>query len=156
MSAVRVRIRRLPHADPALPLPAYQTAGAAGVDVLANLPPTERAEGIVLRPGARVAIPTGIAVEIPEGYEIQIRPRSGLALRHGLTLLNSPGTIDSDYRGEIAAIVVNHGTEPVRIEHGMRIAQIVLAPVSRIAWEEAGDLAASERGAGGFGSTGTG
>ncbi len=154
MSAVRVR--RLPDADPALPLPAYQTGGAAGMDVLVNLPPANRAEGITLRPGARAAAPIGIAVEIPAGYELQMRPRSGLALRHGLTLLNSPGTIDSDYRGEIVAIVINHGAEPVRIEHGMRIAQIVLAPVSRITWAEADDLADSERGTSGFGSTGTG
>ncbi|HLS58596.1 MAG TPA: dUTP diphosphatase [Paracoccaceae bacterium] len=156
MSGVRVRFRRLPAADPALPLPGYQTAGAAGMDLLANLPAEDRATGFELRPGARAAVPTGIAVEIPEGYEIQVRPRSGLALRHGITLLNSPGTIDSDYRGEILAILVNHGEQPVRIEHGMRIAQIVLAPVSRIVWQEAADLAASGRGTGGFGSTGTG
>jgi dUTP pyrophosphatase len=152
---VAVGIRRLPDRDPALPLPAYATDGAAGMDLSANLAPQDRAAGLSLAPGARVLVPTGLALEIPLDHEVQLRPRSGLALRHGLTLLNTPGTIDSDYRGELGVIVVNHGTEPVVIAHGMRIAQMVLAPVARIAWAETAELGASHRGAGGFGSTGT-
>ena len=151
---VAVGILRLPGRDPALPLPGYATEGAAGMDLCASLAPGDRAGGLVIPPGGRAFVPSGIAVEIPEGYEIQLRPRSGLALRHGLTLLNSPGTIDSDYRGEVGAIVVNHGSEPVTIAHGMRVAQLVLAPVARIAWAETEALAASARGDGGFGSTG--
>ena len=153
--SVAVGILRLPHHDPALPLPAYATAGAAGMDLCANLAPEDRADGLTLAPGARALIPSGLALEIPPGHEIQLRPRSGLALRYGLTLLNSPGTIDSDYRGEVGAILVNHGAEPVTIAHGMRLAQLVLAPVARIAWSEADALADSARGAGGFGSTGS-
>jgi dUTP diphosphatase len=152
---VAVGILRLASHDPALPLPAYATEGSAGLDLCANLAPEHRASGLTLAPGARALIPTGLALEIPPGYEIQLRPRSGLALRQGLTLLNSPGTIDSDYRGELGAILINHGTEPVTIGHGMRIAQLVLAPVARLAWAEAGTLADSARGGGGFGSTGT-
>lgn len=154
--SVPVRVLRLAARDPALPLPAYATAGAAGLDLVASLAPPDRAAGLTLAFGARALVPTGLAVEIPEGYELQIRPRSGLALRHGLALVNSPGTIDSDYRGEIGIIVINLGAEPVTLAHGMRIAQAVLAPVSRLAWVEAGSLAASDRGSGGFGSTGTG
>ncbi len=156
MTAVRVRVRRLPGADPALPLPAYQTAGAAGMDVAANLAPEDRQRGLMLAPGARTLVPTGLAIAVPEGYEMQLRPRSGLALREGLTLLNAPGTIDADYRGEVGVIFVNHGQAPVTIGHGMRIAQMVLAPVVRAVWEETAALDASPRGAGGFGSTGTG
>jgi dUTP pyrophosphatase len=156
MTAVRVRVRRLPGADAALPLPAYQTAGAAGMDVAANLAPEDRERGLVLVPGARVLVPTGLAIAVPEGYEMQLRPRSGLALREGVTLLNAPGTVDEDYRGEVGVIVVNHGQAPVTIGHGMRIAQMVLAPVVRADWEEAESLDASPRGAGGFGSTGAG
>lgn len=152
--SVAVGIRRLPGRDPALPLPAYATAGAAGMDVQANLAPGDRAGGLALAPGARALVPTGLALEIPEGHEIQMRPRSGLALRHGLTLLNTPGTIDSDYRGELGVILVNLGQAPVTVAHGERIAQIVLAPVSRIRWQEAEALTASARGEGGFGSTG--
>ena len=126
------------------------------MDLCANLAPGDRAGGLTLAPGRRALVPTGLALEIPAGHEVQVRPRSGLALRHGLTLLNSPGTIDSDYRGEVGVILINHGAEPVTIAHGMRIAQLVLAPVARIAWAEAAALAASARGAGGFGSTGTG
>ncbi len=153
---VAVRIRRLPSCDPALPLPDYATGGAAGLDLAANLAPADRASGVVLAPGARALVPSGLAVAIPEGYEIQVRPRSGLALRHGLALVNSPGTIDSDYRGEIGLIVINHGAAPVTIAHGMRLAQLVLAPVVRLAWVETDALDASRRGDGGFGSTGTG
>lgn len=141
--------------DPALPLPAYATEGAAGLDLCANLAPGDRA-GLMLAPGARALIPTGIALEIPPGHEVQLRPRSGLALRHGLTLLNSPGTIDCDYRGEIGVIVINHGERPVEIAHGMRIAQMVLAPVAHAELRPIAALSQSRRGADGFGSTGTG
>jgi len=149
-----VGIRRLPSRDPALPLPSYATPGAAGMDLQANLAPGDRARGLTLVPGGRALVPTGLALEIPQAYEVQVRPRSGLALRQGLTVMNAPGTIDSDYRGELGVILVNLGAEPVRIAHGDRIAQMVLAPVARIEWEEAEELAASARGAGGFGSTG--
>ena len=149
-----VAVVRLPHHDPALPLPAYATAGAAGLDVAACLPAAERAAGWTVGPGARVLVPTGLALAIPGGFEVQMRPRSGLALKQGLTLLNSPGTIDADYRGELGVILVNHGAEPVAIAHGMRIAQMVLAPVTRLAWAEVGALPETGRGAGGFGSTG--
>lgn len=153
---VVVGIRCLPGRDPALPLPGYATGGAAAMDVAANLPETERAAGRLVSPGGRTLIPTGLAVEIPEGYEVQMRPRSGLALKEGLTLLNSPGTIDCDYRGELGIIVVNHGTAVVTITHGSRIAQMLIAPVLRIAWRPVEALAPSDRGAGGFGSTGKG
>jgi dUTP pyrophosphatase len=153
--SVSVGILRLPGRDPALPLPGYASEGAAGMDVCANLAPEDRALGLTLAPGARILVPTGLALEIPPGYELQLRPRSGLALRQGLTLLNSPGTVDCDYRGEVGVVVINHGPDPVTIAHGMRVAQMVLAPVARIAWSETGTLAASVRGAGGFGSTGT-
>lgn len=155
MTAVRVRVLRLPSCDTALPLPAYATPGAAGLDFCANLPPDDRRDGLTLATGARALVPTGLAVELPPGFELQMRPRSGLALRHGLALLNSPGTIDSDYRGEIGIIVVNFGSEPVRISHGMRIAQGVLCPVTRLVWVEGDALMATDRGSGGFGSTGT-
>lgn len=146
----------LPERDPALPLPAYATAGAAGLDLVANLAPYLRADGLALGPGARVLVPTGLALAIPDGFEAQLRPRSGLALRHGLTLLNSPGTIDADYRGEIGVILINLGAERVEITHGMRIAQLVLAPVARAALAVTEALPATPRGTGGFGSTGTG
>ena len=152
---VPVRILTLPGRDAGLPLPAYATPGAAAMDLAANLPPDERAAGRSLAPGARSLIPTGLALEIPEGFEIQVRPRSGLALRDGLTLLNSPGTIDCDYRGELGVIVINLGAGPLVIAHGSRIAQILLAPVTRFAWCAVESLSASDRGAGGFGSTGT-
>ena len=151
---IPVGLRRLPGHDPDLPLPAYATDGAAGMDLSANLDPADRAQGLTLAPGARALIPTGLALEIPPGHEVQLRPRSGLALKQGLTLLNAPGTIDSDYRGELGVIVINHGDAPVVVEHGMRIAQLVLAPVARIAWTEAERLGDSARGEGGFGSTG--
>ena len=139
---------RLPHAR-GLPLPVYASEGAAGADICAALD----AE-LVLRPGARAAVPTGLCIELPQGYEAQVRPRSGLALREGVGLLNSPGTVDSDYRGEIKIILVNHGTDDVRIRRGDRIAQLVVAPVSHPLFEEAEQLAPSERGESGFGSTG--
>jgi len=152
--AIAVGVRRLPGHDPALPLPAYATEGAAGLDIAACLPPEARQDGLVLPPGARALVPTGVAVALPDGFELQLRPRSGLALRDGLTLLNAPGTIDADYRGEIGVIVINHGREPVTIAHGTRIAQLVLAPVTRLVWEEQATLDDSVRGTGGFGSTG--
>ena len=155
-ATIPVHVLRLPHHDPALPLPAYATPGAAAMDLAASLPPDERAAGRSLAPGARSLIPTGLALEIPEGFEIQVRPRSGLALKHGVALVNSPGTIDADYRGELGVIVINHGAEPVVVAHGMRIAQALVAPVTRIAWREVGALGETARGAGGFGSTGTG
>jgi len=130
-------------------LPGYASAGAAGMDLMAALE-----EPLTLGPGERAAVPTGIALALPEGYEAQIRPRSGLALKHGITVLNSPGTIDADYRGEIRVILANLGTEPVTLARGERVAQLVLAPVSRIAWAPVEALPASGRGARGFGSTG--
>ena len=145
----RVSVRRLPHAAD-LPLPEYGSAGAAGLDLLAAV-----SSDIVLAPGARALVPAGIAVAVPEGFEAQVRPRSGLALKSGITVLNAPGTIDSDYRGEIGVILVNHGAEPFTLTRGMRIAQLIMAPVARIAWDESQTLAESGRGAGGFGSTGT-
>ncbi len=132
-----------------LPLPAYMTAGAAGADVVAAV------DGdLVIAPGERALIPTGFALEVPEGFEVQVRPRSGLALRAGITCLNAPGTIDSDYRGEVAVLLVNHGREPYTVRRGERIAQLVVAPVVRAAFREAAALAVSSRGDGGFGSTG--
>ena len=143
-----ILVRRLPHGG-GLELPAYATAGAAAMDLLAAV-----TEPMVIAPGARALIPTGIAVALPPGHELQIRPRSGLALRHGVTLPNSPGTIDEDYRGEIGVIVLNTGAEPFCIERGMRIAQAVLAPVLRAVWQEVDRLEPTAREAGGFGSTG--
>lgn len=145
---MRVRVTRLAHGA-GLTLPVYSSEGAAGADVCAAVD-----EDVVLRPGARAAVPTGLCVEIPLGYEIQVRARSGLALREGLGLVNAPGTIDADYRGEIKIILINHGSSDVRIKRGDRIAQLVLAPVMRATFEESDALAASERGEGGFGSTG--
>jgi dUTP pyrophosphatase len=143
---VPVRVKRLPHGE-GLDLPRYTTQGAAGMDVLA-------AEDVVLPPGGRHAVATGLALAIPEGYEIQVRPRSGLALKHGISLPNTPGTIDSDYRGELKIIMINLGAEPFAIGRGDRIAQLVLAPVVRADWEEVADLDETVRGTGGFGSTG--
>ena len=140
-------------ADQSLGLPSYESAGAAGADLRANFP--ERG-AVDLAPGARVLVPTGLRLAIPEGYEVQVRPRSGLALKHGITLPNSPGTIDSDYRGPLGVIVMNAGQEPFRIEHGMRIAQMVVAPVVTATFELADRLDDTSRGAGGFGSTGAG
>ena len=143
---VPVQIKRLPHGE-GLALPAYATGGAAGMDVLS-------AEDVVLAPGARRAVATGFAVAIPDGYEMQVRPRSGLALKHGISLPNTPGTIDSDYRGELKVILVNLGAEDFAIARGDRIAQLVLAPVTLAAWHEVEVLDDTARGAGGFGSTG--
>ncbi|MBQ94293.1 MAG: dUTP diphosphatase [Actinobacteria bacterium] len=143
---VGVRLKRLPHGQ-GLDLPAYATSGAAGMDVLA-------AEDLTLKPGQRHAVATGFALAIPEGYEIQVRPRSGLALKHGITVPNTPGTIDSDYRGEVKVIMINHGAGDFAIQRGDRIAQLVLAPVTQAAWEEVEELDETDRGAGGFGSTG--
>ncbi len=143
---VPVRVKRLPHGE-GLDLPRYATQGAAGMDVLA-------AEDVVLPPGGRHAVATGLALAIPEGYEIQVRPRSGLALKHGISLPNTPGTIDSDYRGELKIIMINLGVEAFAIGRGDRIAQLVLAPVVRAGWEEVADLDETVRGTGGFGSTG--
>ena len=145
---VTVALQRLPHgAD--LPLPAYETAGAAGLDLRAAV-----AETLVLAPGARALVPTGLAMQLPEGFEGQVRPRSGLAVRHGVTVLNAPGTVDSDYRGEIKVLLINHGDEPFPIRRGDRIAQLVIAPVTHAKLTEVATLDSTERGAGGFGSTG--
>ena len=148
--SVTLRVKRLPHGE-GLSLPSYQTKEAAGLDVVAGVP-----EGapVAIPPGARALIPTGFALELPRGYEAQVRPRSGLALKHGLTLLNSPGTIDSDYRGELMVILINHGDEPFLVRRGERIAQLVVAPVSHAEIVAAEELAATSRGPGGFGSTG--
>ncbi|MEQ3746157.1 MAG: dUTP diphosphatase [Henriciella sp.] len=150
MTDITVSVRPLPHFE-GLVLPAYETLGAAGMDIRAAVP-----EGapIILQPGQREMVPTGLSVTIPHGFEIQMRPRSGLAAKHGLTCLNSPGTIDSDYRGELKVILINHGAEPFTINRGERIGQMVLAPVTRIVWQEVENLDETERGTGGFGSTG--
>ncbi|MES2339651.1 MAG: dUTP diphosphatase [Pseudomonadota bacterium] len=146
MTPIRIALKRLPNgAD--LPLPAYATAGAAGMDVVS-------AETCEIAPGGRRAVATGFALAIPEGYEVQVRPRSGLALRHGVTCLNTPGTIDSDYRGEVKVILANLGSDGFTIARGDRIAQLVPAPVQRATLDAVADLAATERGDGGFGSTG--
>ncbi|MFC3181652.1 dUTP diphosphatase [Cypionkella sinensis] len=143
-------------ADRAVALPAYQTAGAAGADLCANLAQADRAAGIEIAPLGRVLVPTGIRVAIPEGYEMQIRPRSGLAVKFGITLANAPGTIDSDYRGPLGVALVNLGAEPYVVRHGDRIAQAVLAPVVRMQMQVVVALDETQRGAGGFGSTGFG
>jgi len=148
LRAVRVHVRRVRRTAPLLALPRYMTAGAAGMDLAADLP-----ADVVLRPGDRQLVPTGLAVAIPAGYEGQVRPRSGLAHRDGLTLLNTPGTIDADYRGEVQVLLVNLGHAPVRIRRGDRIAQLVVAPVVTITWQEVENLPATTRGDGGFGST---
>ena len=143
---IDIKLTRLPDATD-LPIPSYATAGAAGLDVVA-------AETCTLNPGERRAVSTGFAVEIPPGYEVQVRPRSGLALKHGITCLNTPGTIDSDYRGEVRVILANLGTEPFAVRRGERIAQLVPAPVLRATFTEVAELQETERGSGGFGSTG--
>lgn len=145
-SDVPVPILRLPHFE-GLELPAYATSGAAGMDVLA-------AEDVVLQPGGRHAVATGLAMAIPDGFELQVRPRSGLALKHGISLPNTPGTIDSDYRGELKVILINLGDFPFEVRRGDRIAQLVLAPVVRATWLEVEELDETQRGEGGFGSTG--
>ncbi len=143
-------------ADPDVALPSYETAGAAGADVRANLPMDRRLAGIVLMPLARALVPTGLRMEIPSGWEVQMRPRSGLALKHGVTVLNTPGTIDSDYRGPVGVVMVNLGAEPFAIAHGDRIAQMIVAPVAQARFGEVEALGATARGTGGFGSTGRG
>lgn len=148
MADINVAVQRLPHgAD--LPLPAYATAQSAGLDLMAAVD-----ADITLAPGARQLIPTGLSIALPAGYEAQVRPRSGLALKHGITVLNSPGTIDADYRGEVKVLLINHGTENFLLKRGDRIAQMVVAPVTRIAWHIVERLDETERGAGGYGSTG--
>jgi dUTP pyrophosphatase len=144
---ITIALKRLPHGQ-GLPAPAYATAHAAGMDVVA-------AEDVTIAPGGRHAVATGFAMAIPEGYEIQVRPRSGLALKHGISLPNTPGTIDADYRGEVKVILINHGAEPFAIARGDRIAQLVAAPVLIAQFEEVEELGDTVRGAGGFGSTGT-
>ena len=143
---VGVKLKRLPHGE-GLALPAYATEGAAGMDVLS-------AEDLVLEPGMRHAVATGLSMAIPQGYEIQVRPRSGLAFKFGVTVPNTPGTIDSDYRGELKVLMINHGSDPFPIKRGERVAQLVLAPVTQAAWIEVDDLDETARGSGGFGSTG--
>lgn len=149
MSDIPVTIKRV-RTSADLPLPAYESQAAAGMDLRADI-----AANIVLKPLARSSVPTGIAIELPAGYEAQVRPRSGLALRQGLGMVNAPGTIDADYRGEIAVILINLGSDDIVIARGDRIAQLVVAPVARVCWQEAEGLNETARGRGGFGSTGT-
>ena len=143
-------------ADRGLGLPAYETRGAAGADIRANLKPEDRVTGFTLDPMRRAIVPTGIRIEIPQGFEVQIRPRSGLALKHGITLPNTPGTIDSDYRGPLGVLLVNLGADPYTIHHGDRIAQMIVAPVVQAQFRVVTELGATARGEGGFGSTGRG
>jgi dUTP pyrophosphatase len=150
ITTLRVPIRRLPGSDD-LPLPAYQTAHAAAMDVAAAV-----ASAVTLAPGAIALVPCGFALAVPEGYEAQLRPRSGLASKHGVTIVNTPGTIDADYRGEVKVAVINHGPAPFTVERGMRIAQMLIVPVPRVTWEPVTDLPETSRGAGGFGHTGHG
>jgi dUTP pyrophosphatase len=149
-AAINVNIRQLAHAE-GLPLPAYQSAHAAGLDLLAAVPD---AAPVVLAAGKHALVPTGLAIALPDGFEAQVRPRSGLAAKHGVTVLNSPGTIDADYRGEIQVILINHGAEPFTIRRGERIAQMVIAPVVQAELIPVSALGSTERGSGGFGSTG--
>ncbi|MBK4215353.1 dUTP diphosphatase [Paracoccus caeni] len=151
----RIRIKRLPESDHDQPLLAYATPGAAGADLRANFPAASR-DGVTLEPGQRALIPTGLVLEIPEGWEVQIRPRSGLALKHGIGLPNSPGTIDCDYRGPLGVILINLGQEPFLVTHGERIAQMVVARAPQAVFEEVTEVSETARGAGGFGSTGRG
>ena len=148
MSEIPVSIRQLPNGE-GLPLPAYATAQSSGLDLAAAL-----SDDVVIGPGEHAIVPTGVAIALPDGFEAQVRPRSGLAAKHGVTVLNSPGTIDTDYRGEIRVVLANHGAASFTVSRGMRIAQLVIAPVSRIIWNEVDALADSPRGDGGFGSTG--
>ena len=149
-----INLLREEWADISVPLPRYETAGAAGADIRANLPVAQRAGGFRLDPMQRDILPTGLRVAVPQGYEVQIRPRSGLALKHGISLPNTPGTIDSDYRGPLGVLLINFGPEPYVITHGERIAQMVVAPVLQAGFAEVAELDATERGSGGFGSTG--
>jgi len=147
---IGIAVQRLPHGE-GLALPRYETSGAAGMDLLAALP---AGEPLALAPGARALVPTGLAIALPQGFEAQVRPRSGLAAKNGVTVLNSPGTIDCDYRGEVKVILINHGPDVFAIERGTRIAQMVIAPVTRAELREVASLDETARGAGGFGSTG--
>jgi dUTP pyrophosphatase len=147
---IRIDVHQLPHGE-GLALPAYQTAHAAGLDLLAALPADAP---LVLAPGKHAMVPTGLTIALPEGYEAQVRPRSGLAAKHGVTVLNAPGTIDADYRGEIAVLLINHGSEPFTIRRGERIAQMVIAAVVRADFVSVAALSSTDRGGGGFGSTG--
>jgi dUTP pyrophosphatase len=149
-AALAINVLRLDHGR-GLPLPAYESASAAGLDLIAAVPADQP---LLIPPGGRALVPTGVALELPEGYEGQVRPRSGLAVRHGIGLLNAPGTIDADYRGEIMVLLINLGAETFAVERGMRIAQLVVAPVVRAELSEVAALSTSARGAGGFGSTG--
>lgn len=151
MDPVALKLMRIAGSDASIPLPAYETPGAAGADIRACFPD---GTGVTVASGARALIPTGLAMAIPHGFEVQIRPRSGLALKHGIALVNAPGTIDSDYRGEVAVIVLNTSAVPFEVTHGMRIAQMVLAPVVQARFLLSDSLDETERGAGGFGSTG--
>ena len=141
-------------ADRSLPLPSYETAGAAGADIRANLMPEDRETGFTLDPMLRAVVPTGIRIEVPQGFEVQIRPRSGLALKHGISLPNTPGTIDSDYRGPLGVLLINYGRDPFLIRHGDRIAQMIVAPVVQARFDVVATLGETARGTGGFGSTG--
>ena len=149
-AVVKIEIRQLPHGE-GLALPAYQSAHAAGLDLLAAVP---EGSPLILAPGTHALVPTGLTIALPPGYEAQVRPRSGLAAKHGVTVLNSPGTIDADYRGEIGVLLINHGAKPFPIQRGERIAQMVIASVARVELVTAASLSATERGDGGFGSTG--
>ena len=148
MNSITVPIKRFPNGV-GLPLPEYATSGSAGVDMMAAID-----SPLELFPGSRILIPTGVSIALPHGYEAQVRPRSGLAHKNGVTVLNAPGTIDADYRGEISVILINHGDKALLIEHGMRIAQMIIAPVNQVSWNETTDLADTARGERGFGSTG--
>lgn len=153
MSELTVDLARVDGADPEVALPSYETIGSAGADIRANLPDRGAVD---LAPGARALIPTGLRMAIPQGFEVQVRPRSGLALKHGVTVANAPGTVDSDYRGEVGVILINLGAEPFVVAHGDRIAQLVIAPVVQAAFSVVDQLDDTARGAGGFGSTGRG
>lgn len=148
---ITVGFRQLPHGE-GLKRPEYETSHSAGMDLMAAIPDGEK---LVLKVGARLLVPTGFAMTLPDGYEAQVRPRSGLAWKNGITLLNSPGTIDADYRGEVKVILINHGTEDFTLTRGMRIAQMIIAPAPQIIWDTQDNLNQTTRGAGGFGSTGT-
>tara|TARA_R110002096_G_scaffold14582_4_gene50668 strand:+ start:15213 stop:15677 length:465 start_codon:yes stop_codon:yes gene_type:complete len=153
---INVQVTFTDGADETLPLPAYETAQSAGMDLRANLPDDVRTSGIMIAPNTRVLIPTGLSIAIPTGYEAQIRPRSGLALKHGISIPNTPGTIDADYRGPLGVILMNHGAIDFHVSHGDRIAQIIFAPVIQATWDPVEILDETTRGAGGFGSTGRG
>lgn len=152
--SITLKLMREDWADPTVPLPSYQTPGAAGADIRANLPESQRIAGLTLQPMERAIVPTGLRVEIPPGYEMQIRPRSGLAVKDGITVPNTPGTIDSDYRGPLGVALVNLGAQPYTVAHGDRIAQMVVAPVVQAGFEVVTQLGATARSEGGFGSTG--